>query len=512
MKITHRSVEWGFLNPRRPPPEVLREFSLFKEFDIAGEFWRPSYENERIPGQLFIIPGGSVHLSLMGSFENGPKKKTSYPILNGRLATGVPCTLIDIWGHVDAYGMNPASYITQLHCDFFIVGGEFSKEEDINVDFLDIHFSHVEKWFKPPYDLVINRDSSEHLMCFQPDEAQANITWKEKQCKLNVFCSRTVPLGVGHRETKFNYAYRFHLSSKEKYHFSWFLEVASVLRECFMYLIGTGIYTLEIKMAENFNEESDSESHSEPKQYMIYFGVDVPSYIRTDSSLYCTRYDKLKDLFSGFIERWFENRSKLDVVVSSYKEILLNDGAYEDSLFLRIVQTLEHFHGIVFDKANKYCSKTEWKAFVDWFQKNTPEPDKTDLDIPLEKLESLREITLNRLSGLNSLTLRSRLENLFDGVQSGCLWPAIGNPDEPRQHIKEIIQEIEDTRNYLTHYRQKLKSKRAVDRDLERNTALLWGLMAYWVGKFLKLPETELDEIAFKSTHAMFLTGRRTKL
>ncbi len=247
---------------------------------------------------------------------------------------------------------------------------------------------------------------------------------------------------------------------------------------------------------------------------MIYLGVDVPSYIRTDSSLYCTRYDKFKDHFSEFIKRWFENRSKLDVVINSYKEILLNDGVYEDSLFLRIVQTLEHFHGIVFDKKNKYCSKTEWEAFVDWFQKNTPEPDKTDLDcnMPLEKLKSLREITLNRISGLNSLTLRSRLENLFDGVQSGCLWPAIDNPNEPRQHIKKIIQEIEDTRNYLTHYRQKLKSKRVVDRDLERNTALLWGLMAYWIGKFLKIPETILDDIAFQSTRAMFLTGRRTKL
>jgi len=193
---------------------------------------------------------------------------------------------------------------------------------------------------------------------------------------------------------------------------------------------------------------------------------------------------------------------------------LLNDGAYEDSLFLRIVQTLEHLHEIVFDKANRYCSKTEWKAFINWFQNNTPEPNKSDLgcNIPLEKLKSLREITLNRISSLNSLTLRSRLENLFDGVQGGCLWPAIGNPNDPRQRIKEIINEIEDTRNYLTHYRQELKSKRALDRDLERNTALLWGLTAYWIGKSLNLPEKELNDIAFQSTRAMFLIGKRTKL
>ncbi|MDY6894378.1 MAG: hypothetical protein SVO01_03020 [Thermotogota bacterium] len=153
-------------------------------------------------------------------------------------------------------------------------------------------------------------------------------------------------------------------------------------------------------------------------------------------------------------------------------------------------------------------------AFVSWFQNNTPEPDKADLDcaIPLEKLKSLREITLNQMTSLNSLTLRSRLENLFDGVQGGCLWPAIDNPNKPRQRIKEIIKEIEDTRNYLTHYRQKLKSKRAVDRDLERNTALLWGLLTYWMGKMLKLPETVLSDIAFQSTRAMFLIGKRTKL
>lgn len=288
--------------------------------------------------------------------------------------------------------------------------------------------------------------------------------------------------------------------------------MASVLRECLIYLIGTGIYTLEIKGVENSKEKSGSKS--ELKQYMMYFGIDVPSYIRTDYSLYCTRYDKFKDHFTGFIERWFENRSKLDVVINTYKEILLNDGAYEETVFLQIVQTLEHLHGIVFDKANKYCSKSEWKAFVSWFQNNTPEPGKVglDSDISPEKLKSLREITLNRINSLNSLTLRSRLENLFDGVKGGCLWPAIGNPNEPRQRIKEIIIEIEDTRNYLTHYRQKLKGKRAVNRDLERNTALLWGLLTYWMGKKLKLPETVLSEITSQSTRAMFLIGKKTKL
>jgi len=511
MEITHVPVEWGFLSPKRPPPKAFKNYKLHKEFDTTGEFWIPSNENEKISGQLFFIPGDGTRLLLNGSFQGGPKRKTSFAVLNGRLAKGTPCTLLDVWGHVNAYGLNPCHYITDLHCKLFIIGGNFTKEDDIVIDFLDVQLSHVEKWFNGPYDLITNMDSSEHLMCFQPDEASANIIWQEKHCKLDAFCSRSVPLGVGPNETKFKYAYRFHLSSKKKYNISWFFEVASILRECFIYLIGTGIYTLEMVAMED--HEQKSENDSGPKQYMIFFGVDVPSYIRTDASLYCTRYDNFKEHFPKFIEKWFENRSKLSVVINTYKEILLNDGAYEENIFLRIVQTLEHLHGIAFNK-NKYCSKSEWKAFVSWFQKNTPVPDKADLDgnIEPEKLYKLRDITLNRITSLNSLTLRSRLENLFDGVQGGCLWPAIGNPNDPHQRIQEIINEIEDTRNYLTHYRQSLKSIRSRDKELERNTALLWGLLTYWIGKILNMPEKILSEITFQSTRAMFLVGKRTKL
>ncbi|NQU03677.1 MAG: hypothetical protein HQ589_05970 [Syntrophaceae bacterium] len=512
MEITHVPVEWGFLSPKRPPPDAFKNFRLHKEFNTTGEFWRPSNETESISGQIFFIPGGGAQLFLNGSFEGGPKRKTSFSALNGRLAKGAPCTLIDVWGHVNAYGLNPIHYITDLHCKLFIVGGQFTREDDINIDFLDVQFSHVEKWFNSPYDLIINRDSSEYLMCFQPDEAQANIIWQGKQCKIDLFCSRTVPFGAGPSETKFKYAYRFHLSSKEKYHISWFFEVASTLRECFIYLIGTGIYTLEVIGIENYSQDSDSKP--ELKQYMMYLDVDVPSYIRTDASLYSTRYDNFKDHFAGFIEKWFDNRSKLAVVINTYKEILLNDGAFEENIFLRIVQTLEHLHGIAFDKTTKYCSTSEWKAFVSWFKKNTPVPDKVSLDynIGLDKLNNLREITLNRIASLNSLTLRSRLETLFDGVQGGCLWPAIDNPNKPRQRIKEIIKEIEDTRHYLTHYRKNLKSKISKDRELERNTALLWGLLTYWIGKILNLPEEVLSEMTFQSTRAMFLVGKRTKL
>jgi len=512
MELTHTIAEFGFLSPNRPPPDAFKNFTLHKKFDTTGKFWRPSQVNEKISGQIIFIPGGGARLFLNGSYEGGPKRKISYAILNGRLAKGTPCTLIDVWGHVNAYGLNPSHYITDLHCKLLIVGGNFAKEDDFTIDFLDVQFSHVERWFNKPYDILITRDSSEHLLCFQPDEASVNILWQGKQCKIDVFCSRTVPFGAGLNETKFEYAYRFHISSEDKHHISWFFEVVSILRECFIYLIGTGVYTLEIVASEESLEKSDSSSIR--KKYMIFYGVDIPSYIRTDGKLYCTHYYNFKEYYPGFLEKWFDNRSKLSVVINTYKEILLNDGAHEENIFLRIVQTLEHLHGIAFNKKNKYCSKSEWKAFVRWFQKNTPIPDKTNIDenIELEKLNLLREVTLNRITSLNSLTLRSRLENLFDGVQGGCLWPAIDNPSSPRQRIKEIIKEIEDTRNYLTHYRRNLQKKRSKDRELERNTALLWGLLTYWIGKIHNLPEKTLSDITFQSTRAMFLIGKRMKL
>jgi hypothetical protein len=275
MEVTHHYPEWGFFSPHRPPPEAFKDFKLHQEFNITGEFWRPSNENQKIPGQLFFIPGFGVRLLLNGSFQDWPKSKESFPVLNGGLAKGIPCTLLDAWGHVNTYGLEPCHYVAELFCKLLITGGIFYEDDDINISSMDVHLSHVDNWFNSPYELKINKEVTECLMCFQPDEARADILWKDKQCKIVAYCARTVPLRAGSNETKFSYAYRFHISSKGKCHYSWFFEVASILRECFLYLIGSGIYTLDM-IATMDCEQKDLEG-PRTKKYGFFIAVDVPS-------------------------------------------------------------------------------------------------------------------------------------------------------------------------------------------------------------------------------------------
>ncbi len=512
MEASYVPVDWGFLSTRRPPPKVFERYSLYKGFDTTGKFWQPSNPDIKLSGHLIFSPGDGTRLSLNGSFNGGPQKHVSFPILVGRLMKGTPCTLLNVWGHISSFQMDPCYYITDLHSSLMLLGEHFDDEDKILVGFMDIQFSHVDNWFHRPYKLIHNKDSSESLMRFQPDEPKTEFFYQNRKCRLEIFCSRSLPSMAGMAETKFNYSYRFHLTSNEKQPISWFLEVVSILRECFIYLIGSGISTLDMVAWDAYPKKH--EDGSWPQHFGVYIDVDVPSLIRMDESLYNTRYEKFKSHFGKFISDWFAQRKQLLVVMNAYKEILLNDGAYEDNIFLRIVQTLEHLHGIAFPKKNKYCSKPKWRLFVKWLEKNVPDPrdNESESGISQEELISIRDLTLKRIASLNELSLQTRLENLFDEVKGGCLWPALNNPDDPCARLKEVIKEISDTRINLTHYRKDLSEIASKDEDLERNTAILWAVLTYWLGKLLNLHDDILSEIAYQSTRARFLVGRKTKL
>lgn len=508
MNITHAYVDKGFVNPRRSPPELIRKFNLHEENDATGLFWQQKDQSIKVPGQLFFVPGEGVKLVLDGAFGEGPKRYESFPIINGMLSNGTNCTLFSPQGYVDQYYSNNKALVTILYSPFFVGGGCFHSEENFEINLLDVQFSHLEKWFDPPFDLISNLDSSELLMCFKPENVDVNVEWKGDSYQISTFCKRRIPLGPGDSETTFNYEYRFHIKSSKQNPASKLVEIASILRECLMFLVGTGVYTLSIAAVKDHLSLPE-----EQKFYHIFTGVDVPSYIRTDDSLFNTRYRSFHGQFEKTVQCWFENRERLSVVIDTYKEILLNDGASEQSVFIKIIQTLEHFHGIIFEK-NKYCSKNEWEDFINWFEDNTPLPnDECQTKyISISKLVEMREIVLKRISGFNSLSLRTRLEDLFNGIKGDCLWPAIGNPDNPRDHVSKLISGIENTRHYYTHFRASLQKNILINEDLEQCTALLWGVMTFYLGYILNIPEKIIDEITFQSTRAMFVVSRYKKL
>ncbi len=510
MHISHKPVEWGFLSYRRPAPKALKDYSLYKEFDTSGTFWRVDNPTHTISGRLSFVPGSSLVLSLDGSFNEGPHRSVSFPILQGRLSTGTPCTLLYCWGHVNAYQRNRSYFITELHSEYLLLGALYKNEKDIKIRLLDLQFSHLENWFDWPYKLIHGKDSSEILMRYNPNSLSTVVKHKGTECKIDVFCSRTTPLGAGPSKTSFEYGYRLHLSTKVETSIHWFLEVASILRESFLYLVGTGIYTLDIHAAEDLPKKRQDGTW--PRTLKIYMGVDVPSVIRTDSSLYCTTYNKFKEHYPNFLANWFANRQDLSVVIDTYKETLLNDGAYGENIFLRLVQTLEHLHGLAFEGKTKYCRKEQWRKFTEWLDKNALEIEGNDGDHQSEDRQPLRDIILRRISNLNELSLKSRIENLIYGVPGSLLMPILNNPKDAKKATSKLITEIDNTRNYLTHFRRSAKKRAALGKDLEENTAILWAILSYWLGKLLNLEDKVLSDISFQAKRAMFLVGRKTIL
>ena len=92
--------------------------------------------------------------------------------------------------------------------------------------------------------------------------------------------------------------------------------------------------------------------------------MDVPAILRLDAYYFSTNYDNVRRSLAKFLRTWFARAPELNVVTKAYAETLLNNGAYEESIFLSVVQTLEHFESIVFPKRSTYFVRHEWEAFL----------------------------------------------------------------------------------------------------------------------------------------------------
>ena len=212
------------------------------------------------------------------------------------------------------------------------------------------------------------------------------------------------------------------------------------------------------------------------------------------------------------IGAWFKQENQLNIVMRAYAETLLNDGAYEESVFLGVVQVLEHFHTILFPDKATYLKRHVWKAFIAMLREFVPsaliEAGALESEGSLEKARLL----VNRVGSLNQLSLQTKLENLLRMMNPGYLMPLLNNPDDSEVAIKEFTRRVATTRHFLTHYSKKQAQQAFSDTDLRRAVSSCWAVLTYWLARRLGIDDERAGKMALNAWHVMFLTIPRAGL
>jgi hypothetical protein len=186
------------------------------------------------------------------------------------------------------------------------------------------------------------------------------------------------------------------------------------------------------------------------KPYTEKLSIYFPAQPEPDSSL--SRLQVLFFLkgilpdFERYLRVWFSKASTLKPVCDLFFGTLTNTTMYLGHKFLSLSQALETYHRRT--KPAKYVADEEWEG------------TKATLAaaIPQSLAKEFRSSLKNKLNYLHEFSLRKRLKDVLEqcGTQVG-----VTVPDE-----KTFVEDVTNTRNYLTHYDKRLEGQAVKDGDL----------------------------------------------
>lgn len=495
----------GFASSARKPPPALANHLLMKEFESSGQFWLPGSDSPGIWGKLRYVPGGTTGLTLDGSLAPNGRYTINLdlPEIHGRLYNGAPCVLRNAWGGVESFVGKEELFRTRLHSRLFLFG--LDPQAPDRFCGAAVTFSHLNDWFERPLELDYQeRRFDDCLVSFRPDKQEARGEFQGCPFKLDVFCARTIPSVPDSERVEFTYRYKVTILPETPQTLDWHLALTSLLRELFMFLVGTGVYTLEI---EAFAGE-------EPGRHIVHVfpRVTVPMLVRLDPNYFYSDHAKVREQFQPLLNAWLSNSEILTIVRHTLSDLLTVDGTSPEAVFTRVVQTMEHFHGLVSSDEHRYVSRSTWRAFTNWLSEHFPscwsgaQPDQA------AELLNARDPLIGRIRGVNSLSFRSRIRSLFEAVPPRELMPMIDNPRDAPTFLDDFMPRLEATRHYLTHFSAHQRELAFGSGELESPTLQCWSVLVFSLARFLGLTDELAGDLGLAARKTLFLVGTDAQL
>lgn len=509
MHLSWHTPQIGFATSLAAPPPVLASERLMTKWDATGQFWRLDKPETVYWGTIAFVPGVGTKLELDGNVLGRSLRPfpSEVQVIHGKLFNGALISCFECWCVVETYITDQENFRSQVTAQLSIVGGHWMNPNECRPDCLQLKLSHLDEWFEPPYDIRYKRGSiNKCLLSFKEHQLVADFKFKGEKVRLESFCARSIPSQINSDGKNWLYSHHLVIRPESKQSLDWLLDVASSVRDIFIFLIGGGVYTLDVVGL------SDRSENRQTPIFHVNLPVTVPRAVRYDSNYFLTRHHDYHDEIPELIKTWFERQDDLSVVIGTYRELLTSDGASHTTILFRTVQTLEHLYGLLWQDDSRYVKKPTFKRFIGWLREHIP----TELEhVPpdeMGKLEANKEIIMSRIGGLNDISLRSKLERLFKEIPKGILMPILGNPPEFDTYLSRFLERLDATRHYLTHFSEQQKALAFSDSEMEDTALVCWAVLTYWMCLELGLGINQARQIAIKAKSAMFLIQPRSDM
>jgi len=199
----------------------------------------------------------------------------------------------------------------------------------------------------------------------------------------------------------------------------------------------------------------------------------------------------IQDQIEIYFNNWISKAESLKPVYDLYFSTFYNPHLYLESQFLSLAQAIETYHRRRF--GGKYQTDEQYRG--DLYQRFV-EVIPPGLDPGFK--QALRE---GKLKFANEYSLRKRLREIMCQIRSRLSLGFIVSGDA----VGIFIDNICDTRNYLTHYDPELKARAAEGSDLVKLTQRLKAILGICLLEEMGLPPQTIKEIVSQNRGYQYL-------
>jgi len=403
---------------------------MINDFNYDGLWWHPENPEKKISGALNFTLDDGAKLNLIGSFGTvsdffqGDIER--HDAILGISPAGHKISIynsIKINSKYSASGFTVDSYIVPL----VFIGEHFNKLNDVKFKSLNIVYSHLDAWVNIS-GFKFELEPNEYTIKYKkPDSVCATL----RDCNVSIGFNVSGPdWSIVQKSTRINQESVITIDFMVEKTFDECLDVIYLMQNFLSLGVGEPVKPLEIK---GFLDKKSSPHGIEILYTNNYIRMPVRDIIPPHMIF---NLNDISEKFEEYLNNWFENAELLKPVYDLYFGTLYNQRMYQEQQFLSLVQAIESYHR---------------RRFKSW------ELPPSDHDQRLKKIydstpDEHKEWLKGKLNYSNESNLRKRLKEIFKRYPSIVLI-----------NRNKFINDVVNTRNYLTHYDNKLKNVAITD-------------------------------------------------
>lgn len=404
--------------------------TMFDEFQIKGHWWIPNTDN-KVSGILFYRKDG-IELELIGCLGKHSLTQ-SFDILFGISDKGEKFTLMDAINNKHSISF-PGFQTDTYSVNSFLVGEHLENFNQIEFDYINFYPTYFSKWIEKELyseELFPESDAGKGLKAIHFKELNCFNEYVESIDSevIEIFTTNV----DGDYDNSINWKYKggFKIKPKERKSIDWFRDTMYKLQSLYTLFIGHPTYMENVFI---YTETNDSKK---PNNRISFFTrqSDVKIKDKFHSRNTMISYSQIDNNFGVILNNWFEKLDILKDAINIYQGDFYID-MYLNTRFLNSVQTLEIFHRSLFE--GKTMNEEEYQKFTSELS------DLLETKFPQEYSKLIR----GKLEHGNEYSLSKRLRGIINSLNSESKTYLIGNSDNRGKFVQQLV----DTRNYLTHF------------------------------------------------------------